>query len=315
MARLLKVSAYLAIFIVLCLTISGLVASPARTETSRAENGVRTIKGFIEHKEVLPPVNSNFKTGATLSNAQLPRFFAGNTFYPIPRWLAGRWLREQQLTNYSYDYKSQVENRTPRQSTARGDEEFGWQRDRVGGIWQYTIAPFTTIVKGDGQYTVQICRELEPLSVSEKQLVVRFRGTDLSVEIETNRILSTNQIEKLQVYTQSSYGAKYCNCIGSIKSFDQDGKPLRLSQVATVSIQTEGFTPTDSYDGKDIRPLFKQSLLSRGYQKLVPLDEKAATAATTVNRKKPVISELRATQGKLDAPEANLTAANKPPKK
>lgn len=218
----------------------------------------------------MAPIEPFYQAGAKLDKAHLPKF-ANNQFYSIPVWLAGKWHHDQQVTYYTYDYETKEEDRTRHQDTARGDEEIGWQQDRLGGIWQYGNAPYTTIVKGDGHYVVQITKAIEPISVTPKQLVVRFVGIDLLVQNGTNVILSAQQSDKLQIYTQSKeYGPRYNRCVGSVKTFDQQGKPVRLSQVATIGVKVQPFTPTNVYDGKDIKLLFHQYLLSRKLNNLIP---------------------------------------------
>ena len=57
------------------------------------------------------------------------------------------------------------------QSTARGDEELGWQtRPHWWHLAIQKLLRFTTVVKkATGATSFQICRELEPIAVSDKQ--------------------------------------------------------------------------------------------------------------------------------------------------
>jgi hypothetical protein len=230
------------------------------SKAGESGQGIKTLKGSVEHTERLSPVEPAFRIGATLNVSKLPKFVAGNKWYVIPHWLAGKWHQDKQTTYYSYDYETEEADRSRHETTARGDDELGWQQDRRGGIWQYENAPYIAVVEGDGYFAVQIIKMSEPVSVSEKQVVLRFRGIDLHVDSDTKRIVASSQNEKLQVYTQSDYGPGYSRCVASIKSFDEDGKPSRLSQAATISVQRQLFTPTNDYKGKDMKQLFRQYL-------------------------------------------------------
>ena len=58
----------------------------------------------------------------------------------------------------------------------------------------------------------------------------------------------------------------------SVKSFGWDGSPQRLEQSVLMAQITKPFVQTDKYAGLDLRPLFRDYLISHNLEKLVPDD-------------------------------------------
>jgi len=226
------------------------------------------LKGAIEHVEVMPPVDERLRPGATFDENLLPTQEPNNQWYKIPEWFAGTWQTEEQTTVAVYDYAAGTKTKTRRRQMAKAQDFKGFQRDRKGNIWQFASAPFTNRVEGDDHISVQIVRVFEPLEVTEDTVVQRFVGTTIRVSKLSGKIMDVSQDESIQTYYPVQPGIVRCN--GSLKTFGPDGKPISLHKVVAYSTKVANFTPTNTYNGHDMKRLFKEFLFSRGMTYLCP---------------------------------------------
>jgi hypothetical protein len=177
----------------------------------------------------------------------------------------------------------------------------GWQRDQQGGIWNYECAPYVAKLQGEGSYSVQLCKSYEPVSVSDKEVVLRFRSVDVQVDSHTKRIVSSHQMEKLQVYIPIKSNDQCIECKGSLKSFDQEGKPLTQAEVTAIRVRKKSFQEVGEYKGSDVRKLFRQYLIANDLANLVPVYSTRAVKPLEANEGvlTPEEQALRAKEGAL----------------
>lgn len=226
------------------------------------------LQGRVEHSVNLPPIDQSFKSGSKLDIGRLKKLTPNNYWYRIPNWSAGTWKTDNETTFYKYDYQSQSRSFAIDPFGARGAETWGFQQDRLGQIWEYAYSSYVTVTDTDNALVVHIVKEHEPITISAREVVFRFRGIDCYVSKETARIEATVQKESLQTYT--SAGGNLMKCISSIKTFDESGRPARLSKSVSFRSRILPFEPCNDYHGQKLRPLFEEYLNSHGMSDCLP---------------------------------------------
>lgn len=248
--------------------------SPAESTPVDVSKPVFLQGGVIEHAERLPAVDPNLQAGALFNAAAIPQPVPNNDWYWIPSWYAGTKHVDTETILQEYDYQSGRSATINRVVTNRQDLTIGFQSDRNGQIWEFKRAPYNTVVEGDSFFTTMLVRNRDPLKVEQAQVVVRLLQTSVSVDKRSRRILKTLQEEQINTYTPVSPGVMSMQT--SIKSFAADGSPL-MQETSTRMVATSApFSPVNLYEGKDMRALFQNYMLSHGFGNLLPDDLKPA---------------------------------------
>jgi hypothetical protein len=112
-------------------------------------------------------------------------------------------------------------------------------------------------------------RGFVPVTITESKVVMKFVGTDMQVNLITHEIKKTAQVERIQSYT--SEGNNVMKVVGTIRDFDEEGLPVSMRKVENLELRREQFAPICFEKGRDLRPLFKEFLVSHGMPDLVPL--------------------------------------------
>lgn len=227
------------------------------------------LKGSVQHADQLPPAPAPLRTGAIFDESKLQTLTKDNSWYQIPAWFAGSWRSEEQSQYYQYDYSTGEEDHRRVKSMITSNEDIGWQKDKLGGIWQRVYHPYLTVSYGASVYFVSYVRLSIPLYVSNEKIVMRYQSVSAKVSNTTRRVVSSEQRESIQTYTPvTKYG--FVKVVSSMKHFDEDGKPSILTQAVIGKSRTQMFSPWNTYKGLDIRALFKQYLIKRGLLERVP---------------------------------------------
>ncbi|MBX9771876.1 MAG: hypothetical protein K2X29_10920 [Candidatus Obscuribacterales bacterium] len=226
------------------------------------------LQGGVEHREELPPVNSQLKVGTEFNRSFLPRLVPQLRWYKVPAWSVGTW-RVETLTNYyRRDFKTGVVDTTQTVVPFKSDKQtFGMQKDSQGGIWHYDAAPYVVDVDIAYGTQVQQIEEEEMVKLSNSEITDRLRSTTLVVS-KTNLILDLYQAESIQSY--SPYGKDLIRCLASVKRFDDKGQAKELVQNVCAMRRIQGFTPINMFNGIDLKASFKAYLLSHKLNHLVP---------------------------------------------
>jgi hypothetical protein len=215
----------------------------------------------VEHSERLQAVNPHLAPGELFDPANLPVLpdnSPANQWYQVPRWLAGKWHKDNQTDYFRFDYATKQTDTSTRVEEAKSDGIWGTQADSEGRIWQFNPAPFTTTVDAGNQIVVQIVRLSEPIQSSDACFVRRAIDTQIRVDRDTNIIRSVESGEQITSYIQESDGLVKRET--SAKVFDKDGQPVLLGKSFAYEKRVADFSPQDSYEGKDLRALFQQFL-------------------------------------------------------
>jgi tetratricopeptide (TPR) repeat protein len=240
---------------------------PVQTQTTGAHKG--TLKGGVEHSEVLSPLPAYLKVGAIFDQALLAPHPDLHRWYRIPNWLAAEWGRDQETIVSAYYYDSHQRVTEPQTIAAKETTQFGLQVDRLGGIWHCRIAAGGLADCGS-YYSVALVASQEPEEVSENMVVIRDVFTELHVNKETNVIILALQAESLTQFRPVRDGL--LKTVMSVKFFEEDGGPKSVQRNLSYDTRRAPFAPLNSYKGYDLRSAFKQFLLSNGKENLLPDD-------------------------------------------
>lgn len=146
---------------------------------------------------------------------------------------------------------------------------FGQQKDKTGQIWHYLKAPYSYTSKLDhGWLGYERVTSVEPISDSDKEVVLILTGTDTTVKPKTGLIVITDQSEDFNHYTQLGQDGIVNN--GSAKHFDMNGKPTMEMTSYMKARRISPFTIIDEQDGQNLKLLFVEFLKSHGKADLLP---------------------------------------------
>lgn len=250
------------------------VLAPKRpSHSSEFSNSVapakpRMLEGSAEHAETLPAEDSRFAAGSVFDASSLPEFKSGNNWFWLPTWFAGNYKTDTLTRVYRYDYRTGKTDVARNTAVFRRTEKWGWQQDRLGGVWQFDNTPYQKEVDRGPSKEIQLCKERVPVRITNDSATLRFRITAIIINRETEKIEWTIQSEFLQTYTLVNPNRIRVDV--SAKSFDVNGKPMTLDKSVQYLDRITGFEPENNLDGKDLRVLFREFLLARNRADLIP---------------------------------------------
>lgn len=224
----------------------------------------------VVHAEALAPVEPQLQAGVVFNEQSLPKLQANNDWYWIPRWFAGQKHLETQTIVQDYSFQTGQSINPNRTVMNRQDLSIGFQPDKNGEVWEFKRAPYTTTTEGPQTFTTMLVRNRDPLQVGQNGVVLRLVETSIIVDKKSRRILKTMQEEQINTYVPGPQGT--INLQTSIKSFGADGAPQIQETSIRVVTQTAPFQPIDTYEGKDMRAMFRDFMLAKGYGSLLPVD-------------------------------------------
>ncbi len=231
-----------------------------------------TLRGQISNQDRLAPVEPQYRTGASLDVANVGKLKAlspNNHWDRIPDWFAGTWLKKTSTVFYRYTYGLKTKNFSVETDMAISGETRGWQKDRAGNIWEYSYQNYYTVTECEDYWAVGYVKDAEMLEVTPEKTVMRFVAIKTIVDKTDKTILQTLQTESIQTYTP--YADGIVKIVSSIKAFDEDGNPLRLSKALSLEQRTKAYSPMNQYRGHDMRKLFAEYLTTQGMASLVPI--------------------------------------------
>ena len=261
-----------------------LQASATDTVISQTESNDKTavvapvekplLTGNVKHSESLPAIADELRPGKAYSdNLLIPpdAKFQGQWLY-VPAWYAGTRHSEETMILYRENFVTgEISSPMMRQGN-RQDDTVGCQKDRNGGIWDFKEIPRIQHVESDRVNAVLYIKKVTPLFGTEDKIVIRYDEISIELNKRTNKIVSVVQQEQINTVTSPSPGVLRADC--SVKAFDEAGIPQRLEQSVIIEKIIRPYEQKDSYKGQDIRPSFRDFLISHGLDKLVPLDLK-----------------------------------------
>lgn len=227
----------------------------------------------VQHTEVLPSVSAELRPGATFNLAAVEAEGQSNDWIKLPDWMCGNWRVGKETAVFRIDFKTNKVDKQPFTYFARHDFQYGMQRDREGGIWHYIGTPYhskTTL----SQFTEYHLVKSKDFTKADDQGVAFTTVMTVIRSNATSRILESFQQESITTYTPTGEPGAI-EMSASTKSFDANGKPRNQSDNVAKIKQASPFAEVDTYQGKDMKALFREYLISKGLDNLLP-DEQAA---------------------------------------
>jgi len=234
------------------------------------DNPPRFLQGGVEHSQQLEPVQSQLRVGGKFDQAKLDKIAPRRTWFKVPPWLAGKWQYDEYTQTFYEDYRGK-DGRTYRKP-AQGSETWASQRDRSGGLWRFFMVPTLTQVSTDRELFEDMHNYDSVISDSDAQVVLRSLTTRTVVDKATNTVSQVKQVE--QFISFFPYSADMVRAEFSIKSFDYRGQPIDLTKGWKIGRRVAPFMLNNfDQNNQDVRPSFREFLVSNGMENLVPLEE------------------------------------------
>jgi len=246
---------------------------PPQSEPIKAEPGNRPLlQGGVQHSEELPGLDDSLRPGMVYKDDALrnPGSPENNDWFLIPPWFAGERHTDDVLVVYRYDFITDQTSSPMLRQLERQDSISGFQRDSEGNIWDYKHVPTIQHVESFPCNAVLYVKSITPLRVTPDQMVLRYEEVCITLEKRRNKIVQVQQQEQINTVTSPQPGLLRIDV--SVKNFGWDGKPLRLEQSLIFAKITKPFEQIDLFEGKEMRTLFKNYLISHQLQNLVPSD-------------------------------------------
>jgi hypothetical protein len=230
------------------------------------------LQGGVNHAEELPALEDSLRPGRVFSDDLL--IAAGtatdNLWFYIPAWFAGSRHAEDCLIVYRYDYKTGKTTTPMQKQLNRQDSTSGYLQDKNGGIWDYHAIPSIQHVESDLVNAILYVKKITPVMGNEERIVLKYEELSISVNKHSNKILQVLQQEQINTITSPVPGTLHMDI--SVKCFDFDGNPIRIEQSVMTLKMTKPFVRKDTYNGTDLKPLFRDYLISHHLENLVPPD-------------------------------------------
>jgi hypothetical protein len=230
------------------------------------------LQGGVNHAEQLPGLDDALQVGKVYTDDLLmkPESPSGNNWFYIPPWYAGVRHTEDAMIVYRYDYETGKTTTPMLRQLNRQNSTSGFQRDRNGGIWDYINVPSIQHVESDLCNAVLYLKTLTPVSGSDDRIVIKYEEISVSMAKRTNKILLVVQQEQINTVSSPMPGVLRVDV--SVKTFGWDGKPKVQEQSVIMANIVKPFEQIDQLNGKDLRPMFRDYLISHHLENLVPAD-------------------------------------------
>lgn len=253
-----------------------LCAALASSSVFGTENPVlaKTFDLGVQHTEVLPSVSEELKPGANFNLSVVEAEGQSNEWIKLPNWMCGNWKIGKETAVFRKDFKTNKVDNQPYTYFARHDFQYGMQKDREGGIWHYIGTPYHSKT-ALSQFTEYHLVKSKEFTKADEQGVSFTTVMTVIRSNSSSQILESFQQESITTYTPTAESGSI-EMTASTKSFDANGKANRQSDNIAKIKQSTPFVEVDVYQGKDMKALFRQYLISRGLDKLLPVEQSAA---------------------------------------
>jgi len=129
------------------------VVSEAQEQTVTTR---KPLQGNVEHDEKLPSLPEQYKVGTELNVNELTSLTPGNIWFPIPKWMAGKWHSQSSTVTSLQDCKRGVTEKAHFVRKEVVDVVYGSQTDKTGQIWEYIKVPRVQKIAIDGGGTAYL---------------------------------------------------------------------------------------------------------------------------------------------------------------
>lgn len=251
---------------------NGDTSSSNSVQTASADDGTVTLQGGVKHSEKLAGMPEGLQIGKVYSDDLLlsPDRKNNNEWFLIPDWYAGTRHCEEEVIVHRYDYVKHESSSPMLKQMNRQTSVSGYQKDRNGGIWDFKRVPQIQHVESSFENAVLYVKDIKIISEAADRIVIKYLTVSIGIDKNHGKIRSILQQE--QINTVTSPIPNVLRSDVSVKAFDSDGQPLRQEQGVIMADITKPYEQKDQFEGQDLRPLFRDFLISHGLEALVPTD-------------------------------------------
>ena len=232
--------------------------------------GRQPLQGGVQHSEQLPGLGDALMPGKVYSDeALLEGNIAGNDlWYQVPTWYAGTRHTDYVTIVYRHNFLTGETTAPMQQQLERQDTTSGFMKDKNGGIWDFNHVPAIHHVESDNENAILYLKKVTPISMTDDQFVIKYQEISISTSKKKGKIIKAVQQEQINTVTSPQPGILRIDI--SVRGFDANGQPFVEEQsVGFVKIVTP-FQERDTFEGRDLKPLFKEYLLLKHLDNLVP---------------------------------------------
>lgn len=229
--------------------------------------GKVTLKLGIEHADKLAPVPNKLQVGSTFDEKRLASDFSSLKWYRIPKWLSGKWKRQNETIFFEHDFQTGQVSNSRRSVVSEQTADFGVQLDKKGHVWHCNLATRGVSSQGNMR-TIALVELQEPVRISSFEIVFKEVFTILEVLDRGNIISKAHKVESLTRYRPVKNGLLETSM--SIKTYYQSGAPKNEQHNVSYDRVIKRFAPLNSYKGEDLKAGFIEFLKTTDRLDLIP---------------------------------------------
>lgn len=249
-----------------------LAVSALLNNSSRAS----TLFGGVTHSEVVPPVKTRYPLAplsaevpkqqeaeptATSRSIQNPSV----VWVPIPKWMAGKWTKQGDLTVSYTDLRTGATTPINRWTDDLTSVTWGNQIDGKGNIWHAYLVPWERDSVSDGKAVKFIIVEYRREATSTEQVVSRVHS--IVTERLGEEIVSAFQQESLNDYSLLPSGELENH--SSNRDYTNEGQPIREGVLVSRYTKVGSFVAVASLGGIDLVESLNAYLVGHNMLQLV----------------------------------------------
>ncbi len=228
----------------------------------------KTFELGVQHTDVLPSVSDDLRKGARFNLSAVEAEGQSNEWIQLPDWMCGTWKVGKETAVLRRDFKSNKTNNEPFTYFARHEFQYGMQKDRDGGIWHYIGTPYHSKT-ALAQFTEYHLVKSKDFTKADEQEVSFTTVMTVIRSDSSSKIIESFQQESITSYKPSQLPGEI-EMSASTKSFEANGAPDKQSDNVAKIKQSSPFKQVDTYQGKDMKVLFRAFLIGRKLNNLLP---------------------------------------------
>ncbi len=237
---------------------------------SLAPADATTLTGGVSHSESLPPLRNNrlsipLRGKVDYAPAQSPTSQRAILWLPVPAWLAGKWVKQGDLTVSYTDVRTGISTPTRQWTQNFQTTTWGNQLDGQGNIWHgYSIpTEIDGISKGKTVRFIMVNGQRE--QSSSDHMVTRVHS--VVIENLDGQLVDTFQQETLNDLFLLPSGELENH--GSTRDFTSEGQPVREGMLVSHFSKVRNFELVETQNGVDLLKSLNDYLRANNMSQLV----------------------------------------------
>ena len=193
---------------------------------------------------------------------------ASTEWFMIPAWLAGKWVKEGDLTVSTTDLRTGQQSFHNTWVDNHMEANWGHQADSAGNIWHVNFLPSERDGKSDGKLVrfLTVVQKCEKSSV--QVLTTRTQYVVSESNFFTGQPVEMFQQESLNHYTPAPAPNQFIN-VSTNRVFTYDGTAVRDGHLQSQYTKLGGFNPVAIINGVDLKSSLNDYLESHGMANLM----------------------------------------------